>query len=249
MIATPPRRSILAFLARHRATFLIALVVGLASSGTAAAVSYLVLGTTNHAATTTTLKSGVNGAVLELTNTNATGGTNARGLGITVPAGRAPMTVNSGVRVTNLNADKLDGISSTGFIRGPVSGWHEVGAPGEPAFPITLGGASVWENYGDGYNTAGFYRDPLGVVHLKGLVRSDFTITGSPCHPGVFADEFFTLPPGYRPAATEIAPTLHQNATARIDIETTGRISVCTPDAWENNDWFLLDGISFRAAP
>jgi len=118
MIAAPQRRPIRAFLARHRATFVIVVVVALASSGTAAAVSYLVLGAINTAGATTTLKSGVNGAVLQLTNTNATGGTNARGLGITVPAGRAPMTVNSGVRVTNLNADKLDGLDQSAFARG-----------------------------------------------------------------------------------------------------------------------------------
>jgi hypothetical protein len=249
MIAAPQRRPIRAFLARHRATFVIVVVVALASSGTAAAVSYLVLGAINTAGATTTLKSGVNGAVLQLTNTNATGGTNARGLGISVPAGRAPMTVNSGVRVTNLNADKLDGIDSTGFIRRPVEAWHEVGTPGEPGFQTTCqpgGCVPAWVNYGygAGYNTTGFYRDPLGIVHIKGVVRSVFA-TGAPCH----AWDIFSLPAGYRPAAIQIAPTLHMDATARIDILTSGDVSVCVPQSWNANDWFSLDGISFRAAP
>lgn len=119
MILIRQSRPVLAFLTRHRVTVVIALTAVLASSGTAAAVSYLVLGAVNSAGATTTLKSGVNGNVLQITNTNSTGGTSARGLGITVPAGRAPLTVNSSAgKATNLNADKLDGIDSTGFARG-----------------------------------------------------------------------------------------------------------------------------------
>ncbi len=105
--------------ARHRSVLVIAVVSVVASSGTAAAVSYLVLGATNTSAATTTLKSGTNGAVLQLTNTNATGGTSARGLSISVPAGRAPISVNATAgKATNLNADKLDGLDSTRFARG-----------------------------------------------------------------------------------------------------------------------------------
>lgn len=117
MSRSPAR--LIVFLKRHRATFVIALVVALASSGTAAAVSYLGLGTINTAGTTTTLKSGVNGAVLQLTNTNATSGINARGLGINVPAGRAPIKVNAAAgKATNLNADRLDDLEGAAFARG-----------------------------------------------------------------------------------------------------------------------------------
>jgi hypothetical protein len=106
-------------LRHYRATFVIALMVALVSSGTAAAVSYLVLGTTNTAGATTTLNSGVNGPVLQLTNTNTGGGTKVRGLGINVPAGRAPIKVSAGAgKATNLDADKLDGLDSTKFARG-----------------------------------------------------------------------------------------------------------------------------------
>jgi len=104
---------------RRRTTVAIALVIALTSSATAAAVSYMVLGATNTATATTTLRSAVNGAVLQLTSTNTTGGTSARGLGITVPAGRAPLTVNSTAgKATNLDVDKLDGLDSTRFARG-----------------------------------------------------------------------------------------------------------------------------------
>lgn len=118
MIPALHRRPIFAFMARYRGAFVLAVVVAVVSSGTAAAVSSLVLSTTNTAAKTTTLKSGVNGAVLQVTNKNTTGGTNARGLGISVPAGRAPITVNASAgKATNLNADKLDGLDQSAFAR------------------------------------------------------------------------------------------------------------------------------------
>ena len=112
-------KSIGPHMARQRVTVVIALMAVLSSAGTAAAVSYLVLGKVNTASATTTLKSGVNGAVLQLTNTNTSGGVNVRGLGITVPAGRAPLTVSPGAgKATNLNADMLDGIDSAALARG-----------------------------------------------------------------------------------------------------------------------------------
>lgn len=117
LMSSMPRRG--SFLARHRVTIVIALVVALASSATAAAVSYLALGAISTASTTTTLKSAVNGTVLQITNTNTTGGTSARGLKIIVPAGREPISVNATAgKAKNLDADKLDGLDSTQFARG-----------------------------------------------------------------------------------------------------------------------------------
>lgn len=114
-----PRLRVLSFLTRQRFPLAIALVAVLASSGTAAAVSYLVLGGINSAGATTTLKSGVNGAVLQVTNTNSAAGSSARGLAIAVPAGRAPLTVSTTAgKATNLNADKLDGLDGAAFARG-----------------------------------------------------------------------------------------------------------------------------------
>lgn len=66
----------------------------------------------------------------------------------------------------------------------PAEPWHEVGAPGEPAF------FSGWKNVSPGsLATAGFYRDQLGIVHLKGMVM------GSP----ETQESIFKLPPNFRP--------------------------------------------------
>ena len=109
-----------------------------------------------------------------------------------------------------------------------------------------MGDACQWQNFGFGYNSAGFYRDPEGVVHLKGIVQGLGTFATPVCQ------EFsiFTLPTGYRPAATTVAMTLRgdPNDWGRIDILTDGRVSVCLPETSYTGMWFLLDGISFRAS-
>jgi hypothetical protein len=54
--------------------------------------------------------------MLQVTNTST--GSGAAGIGITVGANKAPLTVNANAgKATNLNADKLDGVDSTGFVR------------------------------------------------------------------------------------------------------------------------------------
>jgi hypothetical protein len=65
----------------------------------------------------------------------------------------------------------------------PSEAWHEVGQPGEPTFQ------NNWQNYfAPATETAAFYKDVFGVVHLKGYINSGTD------------NLVFTLPPGYRPA-------------------------------------------------
>jgi hypothetical protein len=71
------------------------------------------LGKANSANTTTSLSGTTSGKVLQVTNKGA-----GPALGLTVKAGKPPLATNSSVKVTNLNADRLDGINSTGFVRG-----------------------------------------------------------------------------------------------------------------------------------
>lgn len=106
--------------------------------------------------------------------------------------------------------------------------WREVGAAGQPGFQ------NAWANYGSGYTTAAFYKDPLGVVHLRGLLRS-----------GSVGVPAFTLPEGYRPAAIELIGTISNGAAGRIDVTATGNV---TPTSPSSNVWVTLSGLSFRAA-
>jgi hypothetical protein len=59
---------------------------------------------------------GLNGPMIRLTNTSNAPSATALALGVN--PGRAPFTTNSATKVTNLNADKLDGIDSSSFVQG-----------------------------------------------------------------------------------------------------------------------------------
>ena len=46
-----------------------------------------------------------------------------------------------------------------------------MGASGQPAFGSGLQSASMWQDADSSQNSAGFYKDSTGTVHLKGLVK------------------------------------------------------------------------------
>jgi hypothetical protein len=71
------------------------------------------------------------------------------------------------------------------FIR-PAEPVHLVGGPGQPPFDVQ------WSNVGNGFQPAGFYKDPFGTVHLQGdVTRPDPSSTHA---------VIFVLPAGYCPA-------------------------------------------------
>jgi hypothetical protein len=127
-----------------------------------------------------------------------------------------------------------------------AEGWHEVGQPGEPAFNA---GPHCWENYNYGapttpqYNRVGFYKDPYGVVHLKGLAMEN-------CAGGADAgSDVFVLPPGYRPAAREVQVSINWlNAIQRVDVDSDGGVSFEIEPDDGSIAFNSLDGITFRAA-
>jgi hypothetical protein len=59
---------------------------------------------------------GLNGPMIKLTNPST--GSSATALGLTAGSGRPPFTTNSNARVPNLNADLLDGVDSSSFMKG-----------------------------------------------------------------------------------------------------------------------------------
>jgi hypothetical protein len=126
-----------------------------------------------------------------------------------------------------------------------VEPWHEVGAAGETGFQPHWGNCSL-----SGFNTAGFYKDPFGVVHLRGCVQIIFGLLYEPV--------VFVLPVGYRPAATErfiAAGEFPPNNEAPIptlcwvnpngDLTLAGEYLIAHPDPYLA---VSLDGITFRAA-
>ncbi|NEQ41079.1 MAG: hypothetical protein F6K40_34655 [Okeania sp. SIO3I5] len=89
-----------------------------------------------------------------------------------------------------------------------------------------------WVNYSNTFNHAGYFKDSLGIVHLKGLVKNG---TG---------DVIFTLPDGYKPAAQELHVICTDiNESGRVDIMTNGEVTRLKG----SEVWLSLDGITFRA--
>jgi hypothetical protein len=93
-----------------------------------------------------------------------------------------------------------------------------------------------WVNFSAEYNSAAYFLDKSGIVHLKGLVRS-----------GTISKPVFTLPEGYRPVARELHIVASFSGSTdgygRCDIFTNGDVVPVSV----NNVWFSLDGITFRA--
>jgi hypothetical protein len=101
----------------------VALFIALGGTTYAATGGNFILGKANSASSTTSLSAPVAGKGLQVTNTSTHAGASA--LGLNVASGHAPFTVNSGAKVANLNADKLDGVDSTGFLPSSnVKAWH-----------------------------------------------------------------------------------------------------------------------------
>jgi len=95
-----------------------------ALGGTALATTQgFVLGTTNRvnaASAVTNVKADTTQNPITsplLTLENLTTGTGATALALNVASGKPPFTTNSATRVTNLDADKLDGFDSSAFAR------------------------------------------------------------------------------------------------------------------------------------
>ena len=132
-----------------------------------------------------------------------------------------------------------------GLVQEPI---HYVGQTdyGEPAFQ------NNWQNYGfDGaftYDSAGFYKDPDGFVHLSGVVKNT---SGS-----AYNTTIFTLPAGYRPDYTHRTPVssnagLFATKLWAIDVQDDGQVKVVTAS---NNatggsvkGYLSLEGIRFMA--
>lgn len=105
--------------------------------------------------------------------------------------------------------------------------FRKFGGPGSPAFE------NSWINFGSGWMDAGFWRDPLGFVHLRGLIKS-----------GTVGSRAVRLPPGYRPTVgSETFPTISNGAVGRVDVLTDGSVTPVSPS---NNTYVSLSGITFR---
>jgi hypothetical protein len=117
----------------------------------------------------------------------------------------------------------------TGAAAAAQEAWREVGAGGQPAFE------SSWVYFGAPRNTAAFYKDTIGEVHLKGVVKNGTAA----------ANPIFTLPAGYRPAGDALVASGSNSAFCMVQITSAGVVSCLIGG---NTAWVSLDNIHFRAA-
>jgi hypothetical protein len=105
----------------------LALFIALGSAGYAATGGNFILGQANTATSQTSLSAGIANKALQVTNMNT--GAGATALGLSVAGGKPPFTVNSGTKVANLNADRLDGADSSGFLRIATAAGGDLSGP------------------------------------------------------------------------------------------------------------------------
>ena len=147
--------------------------------------------------------------------------------------------------------------------------WHQVG-PGSStndlcndasktavfcSYVFAQNSAAPWQNFGAPFATAGFYKDQLGIVHLKGLVSNGDFVAVDPQRIPIFR-----LPPAYAPTNQRVFPSVGRNhagqevAQARIDVQPNGLVVFeqdCqspSVDCSADGEYLTLDAISFRQA-
>jgi hypothetical protein len=118
--------------------------------------------------------------------------------------------------------------------------WHEITEFGVCHVVPTTN----WQNAGGEMAMAAYYRDPYGIVRLRGSV----TCPGGETSVGYTV---LTLPPGYRPAAIQrfAAPAHEGLHMSSITLLTHGEVNVGPPAGAEAGKELSLDGISFRCEP
>ena len=89
-----------------------------------------------------------------------------------------------------------------------------------------------WVNFGSPFTPAGYYKDPTGRVHLRGLVKSGSSASAI----------IFTLPAGFIPANTHVFAAVSNEAICDLRVDTSGNVFA---NAGGSTTWVSLDGISF----
>lgn len=160
--------------------------------------------------------------------------------------------VSAGATAWNIQAGGPSGLDALSpylrawkHVQGPKGDKGDPGGTGVPTSdawttPSLLNG---WSAYGSPYETPGYYKDPLGIVHLKGLCNQ----------PSSRLQTIFTLPTGYRPLNTALFTVVSQDSFGQVRIggpvgtgPSDGQVLPTAPIA-ASAGWISLDGITFRA--
>lgn len=142
------------------------------------------------------------------------------------PSGTDPLPTGTPVAIGTANAaGSAESFAKSDHVHAPPASESWINVSGGVGF------SGTWTNFGSGYNDAGYYKDPLGRVHLRGLVKS-----------GTIGNGIFTLPSGYRPPNIQVHAVASNAAFGYLDISTAGVVRPLVG----NTAWVSLDGITFR---
>lgn len=174
------------------------------------------------------------------------------------------MTVSFAYSIAPRHVVTLALVAALGWVVSPAATaetWQNVGDPGKPDYvtstdPNCLGRdlepLPAWRSRDDlvGNVGAGFYRDKLGFVHLRGTPGGgDDTYLGNHYCP------VFVLPPGYRPEFLSWHPAIYNIDTGRflglVLIRPSGEVELYDLVGALTGPFgtLPLDGMTFRCAP
>lgn len=126
------------------------------------------------------------------------------------------------LRINQLQVESILNLKPSSIVLLTANNFVNVGDTGAPAFQ------NGWVAYGSSYGKVGYWKDPFGFVHLKGLAKS-----------GTINTNIFTLPPGYRPYERKRYMAVSNGAVGILDVLTDGSVLPVTG----NNTYFQLDGL------
>jgi hypothetical protein len=123
------------------------------------------------------------------------------------------------------------------FVQGTMYGTGTGGSPSiyQPSW-TAVSFENSFSNFGSGWQGAEYMKDSFGVVHLRGLVKRASAALNT---------SMFTLPSGYRPAATQMFSCCGNNKHARMDINSAGAVTIEAADDASWNSFISLNGITF----
>jgi hypothetical protein len=153
-----------------------------------------------------------------------------------VPRARSATTAGTAGSASTAGTSDSANTANTANNLAPGEAFHEVGAPGEPAFQHNCGNLG-----GANRETVGFYKDHEGVVHLKGWVACSGSDVAA-----------FQLPEGYRPASGKtlflVGASTISAGMATYNVNGSG-IGTGVDGAVASGaaNQFSLDGATFRA--
>lgn len=138
-------------------------------------------------------------------------------------------------KITNKAATlaKINGGTTAGVLTTDASGNVTANAQQAWQSPTFQNG---WINYGSSFETAGYMKDELGFVHLKGMVKN-----------GTAGAAIFTLPVGYRPAADVYSLNANGGSSPYVGIVAVTSAGVVKNDTG-TNAYQSLDNVIFKAA-